>query len=167
MGGWGWVGESGSGRWLHRVCRWELGDALPGASSASRLPARLDSYRTHPLVPPFPPPSFNEPPEAPLVDPTRRGFEQLLRKLARLPRAPAVIVLHHYAWYFAAADGLQAGLFYHRPEQHLSTLAQVRADAASTRAVARVSSGNLPFIPHPARCALSDPSLHLSHPSPS
>ena len=71
------------------------------------------------------PPSFNEPPEAPLTDPTRRGFEQLLRKLARLPRAPAVVVLHHYAWYFAVADGLQAGQYYRAPEQHLSTLAQV------------------------------------------
>ena len=79
------------------------------------------------------PPSFNEPPDAPLSDPTRRGFEQLLRKLARLPRTPAVIVLHHYAWHFAVAEGVQAGQYQRGPEQHLSTLAQVKAGCWACR----------------------------------
>lgn len=42
--------------------------------------------------------TFNEPEDAPFTFPQRRGFERLLRKLARMPRSPAVVVLHHYAW---------------------------------------------------------------------
>ncbi|KAI7839277.1 hypothetical protein COHA_006975 [Chlorella ohadii] len=68
--------------------------------------------------------TFNEPGDQPFIFPHRRGFEQLLRKLARLPRAPAVIVLHHYAWYFSDGDGLKAGLFYRAAEMQLSTMAQ-------------------------------------------
>jgi hypothetical protein len=56
---------------------------------------------------------------------TRRGFEQLLRKLLRLPRSPAVLVLHHYAWYYAFGDGVEAGLFYRPAEAQLGTLAEV------------------------------------------
>jgi len=70
--------------------------------------------------------TFNEPGDQPFIFPHRRGFEQLLRKLARLPRAPAVIVLHHYAWYFSDGDGLKAGLFYRAAEMQLSSMAQVR-----------------------------------------
>lgn len=69
--------------------------------------------------------TFNEPADAPFTWPHRKGFEQLLRKLARLPRSPAVIVLHHYAWWFAEGDGLKAGLFYRAGEMQLSTMAQV------------------------------------------
>ena len=36
--------------------------------------------------------------DIPFTSPQRRAFEQLLRKLARLPGQPAVVVLHHYAW---------------------------------------------------------------------
>ncbi|PRW56718.1 hypothetical protein C2E21_4783 [Chlorella sorokiniana] len=68
--------------------------------------------------------TFNEPGDAPFIFPHRRGFEQLLRKVARLPRAPAVIVLHHYAWHFSDGDGLKAGLFYRAAEMQLSTMAQ-------------------------------------------
>ena len=74
--------------------------------------------------------TFNEPGDQPFIFPHRRGFEQLLRKLARLPRAPAVIVLHHYAWYFSDGDGLKAGLFYRAAEMQLSTMAQVGAALA-------------------------------------
>ena len=70
--------------------------------------------------------TFNEPADAPFTWPHRRGFEQMLRKLARLRRAPAVLVLHHYAWWFAAGDGADAGLFYRPAEAQLGTLAQVR-----------------------------------------
>ncbi|PSC68097.1 CRT (chloroquine-resistance transporter)-like transporter [Micractinium conductrix] len=54
----------------------------------------------------------------------RRGFERLLRTLARLPRAPAVIVLHHYAWWFADGHGQSGGVFYAAAEAPLSTMAQ-------------------------------------------
>ncbi len=43
--------------------------------------------------------SFNEAPELPYTSPNRRSFEALLRKLLRMPRSPAVVVLHHYGWY--------------------------------------------------------------------
>lgn len=68
--------------------------------------------------------TFNEPADIPMTHPIRRGFEKMLRKLARLPHSPAVIVLHHYAWHYAHGDGMAAGLFYRAAEGHLSTLAQ-------------------------------------------
>jgi hypothetical protein len=55
----------------------------------------------------------------------RRGFEQLLRRVLRLPRFPAVLMLHHYAWFFAAGDGEEAGLFYQSAEPKLSMFAHV------------------------------------------
>ncbi|EFN58305.1 expressed protein [Chlorella variabilis] len=68
--------------------------------------------------------TFNEHSAVPFPHPTRRGFEQLLRKLLRLPASPAVIVLHHYAWFYAYGDGVEAGLYYRPAEAQLSTLAQ-------------------------------------------
>lgn len=68
--------------------------------------------------------TFNEPEDAPFTFPQRRGFERLLRKLARMPHTPAVIVLHHYAWHYSRGDGVAAGLFYRPAESQLSTLAQ-------------------------------------------
>ncbi|KAL4442048.1 hypothetical protein ABPG77_011309 [Micractinium sp. CCAP 211/92] len=68
--------------------------------------------------------TFNEPEDAPFTFPQRRGFERLLRKLARMPRSPAVVVLHHYAWHYSRGDGVPAGLFYRPAESQLSTLAQ-------------------------------------------
>ncbi|PSC68096.1 hypothetical protein C2E20_8274 [Micractinium conductrix] len=68
--------------------------------------------------------TYNEPADVPFTYPHRRGFEKMLRKLARLPRSPAVIVLHHYAWYHSHGDGKPAGLFYRAAEPQLSTLAQ-------------------------------------------
>lgn len=69
--------------------------------------------------------TFNEFPSAPYPDPTRRGFEQLLRKLLRLPSSPAVVVLHHFAWYYSYGDGVDAGLYYRPAEAQLGTMAQV------------------------------------------
>jgi len=42
--------------------------------------------------------TYNEPSDIPFTYPQRRAFEKMLRKLARLPHSPAIIVLHHYAW---------------------------------------------------------------------
>ncbi|PSC72893.1 photosystem II reaction cent isoform B [Micractinium conductrix] len=68
--------------------------------------------------------TFNEPADIPFTSPQRRAFEQLLRKLARLPGQPAVVVLHHYAWWFSGGDGVQGGLFYRPAEMQLTTMAQ-------------------------------------------
>ncbi|KAI3436557.1 hypothetical protein D9Q98_005973 [Chlorella vulgaris] len=68
--------------------------------------------------------TFNEPGEQPYTSPQRRAFEQLLRKLAQLPDHPAVVVLHHYAWYFSSGDGVDAGLYYRAAETQFSTMAQ-------------------------------------------
>lgn len=68
--------------------------------------------------------TFNEPGDQPFASPQRRGFEQLLRKLARLPGAPAVVVLHHYAWWFCHGDGVKGGLYYRAAEAQFATLAQ-------------------------------------------
>ena len=69
--------------------------------------------------------TFNEAPSAPYTAPARRGIEALLRALLRLPKGPAVLVLHHYAWWHAHGDGADGGLFYRQAEEQLGTLAQV------------------------------------------
>lgn len=51
-------------------------------------------------------------------------YEQLLRKLLRRPQSPALLLLHHYAWYYAKTDGLSAGAYYHTTELQFSTLGQ-------------------------------------------
>ena len=42
--------------------------------------------------------TYNEPGDVEFNSPPRKGFEQLLRKLLRLPGGPAVLLIHHYAW---------------------------------------------------------------------
>ncbi|KAL4854370.1 hypothetical protein ACK3TF_004888 [Chlorella vulgaris] len=54
----------------------------------------------------------------------RREYEQLLRRVLRLPGQPAVVLLHSYAWLLAAGDGVTEGLFYTNTEGQLATLAQ-------------------------------------------
>ncbi|KAI7841869.1 hypothetical protein COHA_004398 [Chlorella ohadii] len=68
--------------------------------------------------------TVNDRPDLPLTDPQRKGFEQLLRKLLRLPGRPAVVLLHHYPWWRASGDGRRLGLFYYPlTEQHFTLLA--------------------------------------------
>lgn len=57
-------------------------------------------------------------------------YEQLLRKLLRRPQSPALLLLHHYAWYYAKTDGLSAGAYYHTTELQFSTLGQVGCQLA-------------------------------------
>lgn len=73
--------------------------------------------------------TINEPPygfvqDVPMAGAARRAFEQLVRRVLRMPRAPAVIMLHHYAWWHAAADGADGGIFYAPAEAQLGTMAQ-------------------------------------------
>ncbi|EFN55332.1 hypothetical protein CHLNCDRAFT_134328 [Chlorella variabilis] len=56
--------------------------------------------------------SINEHPEAPYTDRQRMGYEQLIRKLLRMPGRPALIQLHYYAWWRSEGDGVEQGLFY-------------------------------------------------------
>ena len=107
--------------------------------------------------------TFNEHSAVPFPHPTRRGFEQLLRKLLRLPASPAVIVLHHYAWFYAYGDGVEAGLYYRPAEAQLSTLAQVRRAAGQGLAAARAPSGVLA----PLTCAPPCCSQYYDIPAPS
>jgi len=44
--------------------------------------------------------TYNEPEDEPFDSPPRRGFEELLRKLLRLRNGPAVLLLHHYSWWY-------------------------------------------------------------------
>lgn len=91
--------------------------------------------------------TFNEAADQPYTSPSRRGFEQLLRKLLRLRNSPAVLLLHHYAWYFAFGDGVPAGLFYRQAEEQLGTLAQVAGQPWRGRvcmAAAACGGGQLP-----------------------
>ena len=53
----------------------------------------------------------------------RKGFERLLRALLRLPAAPAVALLHHYAWPRAGAP--PGGLYYASAEADLTVFGQV------------------------------------------
>lgn len=56
--------------------------------------------------------TVNERPDEPYTSAHRRGYEQLLRKLLRLPGPPAVVLMHHYAWWRAIGDGVDRGLYY-------------------------------------------------------
>ncbi|EFN58310.1 hypothetical protein CHLNCDRAFT_142315 [Chlorella variabilis] len=67
--------------------------------------------------------SVNERSEAQFTSPERRNFEQLLRRLLQYPSRPAIIMLHHYAWWESPGDGLDRGVFYHQPEGQLTELA--------------------------------------------
>ncbi|EFN59203.1 hypothetical protein CHLNCDRAFT_56786 [Chlorella variabilis] len=67
--------------------------------------------------------TYNEPEDDPFDSPARRGFEELLRKLLKLRGAPAVVMLHHYAWWFTYGDGLDAGLYYRAGEAQLQVFA--------------------------------------------
>lgn len=65
--------------------------------------------------------TYNEPEDEPFDSPPRRGFEELLRKLLRLRNGPAVLLLHHYAWWYTYGDGVKYGLYYRPGEAQLST----------------------------------------------
>jgi hypothetical protein len=54
----------------------------------------------------------------------RKGFEQLLRKLLRLPSRPLVVLLHHYPWWYAVEGG-RPGIFWQGGEMELDQFAQV------------------------------------------
>jgi hypothetical protein len=69
--------------------------------------------------------TYNEPEDEPFDSPPRRGYEELLRKLLRLPGQPAVLMLHHYAWWFTYGDGLDYGLYYRAGEAQLQVFANV------------------------------------------
>lgn len=56
--------------------------------------------------------TINEHPDEEYTGKQRQGYEQLLRKLLKLPSRPAVMQVHHYAWWRAEGDGAAAGLFY-------------------------------------------------------
>lgn len=57
--------------------------------------------------------SANDKRDAPYSDPERKGYEQLIRKLLNMQGRPALIQLHHYAWWHAIGDGIvDGGLFY-------------------------------------------------------
>lgn len=82
--------------------------------------------------------SANDKRDAPFSDPERKGYEQLARKLLRLPSRPALVQLHHYAWWHAVGDGIDdGGLFYHPAgEAQLGVLAHVRAVCGGWRGTA-------------------------------
>ena len=69
--------------------------------------------------------TYNDQKDGGYSKPSRRAFEQLLRRLLRLPSPPAVALLHHYAWGATSGDGLPRGLYYYPPEQQLTTFATV------------------------------------------
>ncbi|KAL4421416.1 hypothetical protein ABPG75_010707 [Micractinium tetrahymenae] len=70
--------------------------------------------------------TINDAKDAPYTDSGRRGYEQLIRKLMALPGRPAILQLHHWAWWHAVGDGISdGGLFYYPPaEAQLSVFAQ-------------------------------------------
>ena len=70
---------------------------------------------------------MNEKSKAPYTSPERRSYEQLIRRLLKLPGRPAVMLLHHYGYWEAAGDGLDRGLFYREPEGQLTAFAHVSA----------------------------------------
>ena len=69
--------------------------------------------------------TYNEPEDEAYDSPSRRGFEELLRKLLKLKNGPALVLLHHYAWWFTYGDGLQYGRYYRAGEGQLQVFANV------------------------------------------
>jgi hypothetical protein len=69
--------------------------------------------------------TVNEKSNAPYTSPERRSYEQLIRRLLKLPGRPAIMLLHHYGYWEAAGDGLDRGLFYREPEEQLTAFAHV------------------------------------------
>ncbi|KAI3428300.1 hypothetical protein D9Q98_006679 [Chlorella vulgaris] len=67
--------------------------------------------------------SANERADAPFTSLERRSFEQLIRRLLQYPGRPAILLLHHYAWWEAPGDGVDRGLFYRQPEGQLTEMA--------------------------------------------
>ena len=49
---------------------------------------------------------------------------QVLRRLLRMPSAPALLLLMSYPWWQSYGDGISAGLFYREPETELTVLGQ-------------------------------------------
>lgn len=70
--------------------------------------------------------TINDPRDTTYADPERRAYEQLVRKLMALPGRPALLQLHHWAWWHAVGDGVEdGGLFYYHPgEAQLGVFAQ-------------------------------------------
>ena len=75
--------------------------------------SRLRRLTARPHARPTRPRSLPAPPASPL---------QVIRRLLAYPSRPAVMLLHHYAWWESPGDGLHAGLFYRQPEQDLTML---------------------------------------------
>ncbi|KAL4423959.1 hypothetical protein ABPG75_001260 [Micractinium tetrahymenae] len=67
--------------------------------------------------------AINDKADVPFASPHRKAYEQLIRRLLALPGQPAVVLLHHYAWWMAAGDGAKGGLFYRQPEGQHTILA--------------------------------------------
>lgn len=57
--------------------------------------------------------AINDPADADIGSPQRRGFELLVRKLLRLPQQPALLLLHHWRYWEASLAGPQG-----RPVAH-------------------------------------------------
>jgi len=76
--------------------------------------------------------AVNDKADAEFNSPPRRAYEQLVRKLLQLPSKPAVVLLHHYAWWMSSGDGKQQGLFYSEPEGQYTVLAHVRVPSFFT-----------------------------------
>lgn len=110
--------------------------------------------------------TVNDYPDVSYTDPQRKGYEQLLRKLLRMPGPPAVVQLHHYAWWRSLGDGVDAGLFYYpqAEAQHYvfsqvgccSRAAEERKQKRLRRAAGarRGGAGDPRMPPLPALCCL-------------
>lgn len=81
--------------------------------------------------------TYNEPEDEPFDSPPRRGFEELLRKLLKLRNGPALVLLHHYAWWCAPAGAWRrlgpAGVFACLPHRQLAGWLADAWDASTAR----------------------------------
>lgn len=92
------------------------------------------------------------------ASPSRRYYEQVVRRLLRMPTNPAVLLLHYYPWWRSPGDGVAEGLYYREPETEMTVLGQVgrllkrpaRLHASGNAwGYVSCSSGSL----HPLHCA--------------
>lgn len=137
---------------------------MTAAAARQRPTGRKASLHSAPLAHSLPALFVQESFDSPI----RRTYEQVLRRLLRMPSTPAVLLLQAYPWWQAFGDGVTEGLFYREPENELTVLGQVRPapQAGRLQPRARSSWRCLSRCPRPCATLFERHSRALQHRRP-